>query len=248
VIILKSAAELDKMRQAGKITAMVLEKVAKEVKPGVRTRKLDAVAAEEVARLGGKSSFKGYRGYPACLCVSVNDEIVHGIPGDRVIREGDIVSLDFGAIYDGFQGDSAVTVAAGEVSAEARHLMTATREALEAGIHAARAGNRLGDISAAVQGAAESAGFNVVREYTGHGIGRAMHEDPMVPNFGQAGEGLKLEPGMTLALEPMVNTGTWRTRVLNNRWTVVTADGGLSAHYEHTIAVGNGEAEVLTRP
>jgi methionyl aminopeptidase len=248
VIILKSAAEIEKMRQAGKITAMVLEKVAKEVKPGIKTRQLDTVAAEEVSRLGAKPSFKGYRGYPACLCVSINDEIVHGIPGDRVIREGDIVSIDFGAIYDGFQGDSAVTVAAGSTSIEAHHLMDTTREALEAGISAARAGNRLGDISAAVQGAAESAGFNVVREYTGHGIGRDMHEDPLVPNFGLAGEGIKLEQGMTLALEPMVNTGTWRTRTLKNRWTVVTADGGLSAHYEHTIVIRDGEAEVLTRP
>ncbi len=248
MIILKSAAEIEKMRQAGKITAMVLEKVAKEVKPGIKTRQLDTVAAEEVSRLGAKPSFKGYRGYPACLCVSINDEIVHGIPGDRVIREGDIVSIDFGAIYDGFQGDSAVTVAAGSTSIEAHHLMDTTREALEAGISAARAGNRLGDISAAVQGAAESAGFNVVREYTGHGIGRDMHEDPLVPNFGLAGEGIKLEQGMTLALEPMVNTGTWRTRTLKNRWTVVTADGGLSAHYEHTIVIRDGEAEVLTRP
>lgn len=236
------------MRQAGKITAMVLEKVAKEVKPGVKTRHLDAIAAEEVTRLGGKPSFKGYRGYPACLCVSINDEIVHGIPGGRTVHEGDIVSIDFGAIYDGFQGDSAVTVAAGEVSPDARRLMTTTREALEAGISAARSGNRLGDISAAVQGVAEAAGFNVVREYTGHGIGRAMHEDPLVPNFGQSGEGIKLEPGMTLALEPMVNTGSWRTKLLKNHWTVVTADGGLSAHYEHTIAVRDGEAEVLTRP
>ena len=235
------------MRQAGKIVAEILKIVSEQVKPGMKTIELDNIAEKELKRLGATSSFKGYRGFPANLCVSVNDEIVHGIPGDRVLNEGDIVSLDFGAIYKGFQGDAALTVAVGEVKPEAAKLMEATRGSLEAGIVKARAGATLGDVSAAIQNYAESRGYSVVREYTGHGIGREMHEDPQIPNFGSPGTGPVLKKGMTLALEPMLCCGDWRTRVAEDRWTVLTSDGSLAAHFEHTIAVDDNEPEVLTR-
>lgn len=234
------------MRQAGKIVGTVLDILSRRVKPGMKTKELDAIAAEEVEKLGAKPSFKGYRGFPANLCVSVNDEVVHGIPGERVLREGDIVSLDFGAIYRGFQGDGAVTVGVGEIAPKARELMKTTESALMAGINAARAGARLGDVSAAIQGYAEGKGYSVVREYTGHGIGREMHEEPQIPNFGVAGTGLVLKKGMAIALEPMVNLGDWHTRLGADQWTVLTADGSLSAHFEHTIAIAGEEAEVLT--
>jgi methionyl aminopeptidase len=245
-IIIKSAEELAIMRQAGKIVGSVLEILSHQVKPGMTTMELDIIAAREVAKLGAKPSFKGYRGFPATLCVSVNDEIVHGIPGKRVLRDGDIVSLDFGAIFDGFQGDAAVTVGIGKMTPEAKRLMEATKGSLEAGIAAARPGATLGDISATIQDYAESRGYSVVREYTGHGIGREMHEDPQIPNFGLPGTGPVLKKGMTLALEPMVNTGDWRTRLGNDHWTVLTADGSLSAHFEHTIAITDNKPEVLT--
>jgi methionyl aminopeptidase len=234
------------MRQAGRIVAIVLEKLKEKIRPGMPTKELDIIAAREIERLGGKPSFKGYRGYPASLCVSVNDEIVHGIPGERVLAEGDIVSLDLGAIYMGFQGDAAITVPVGEVSPQAKELITATEGALNAGIRSARAEARLGDISAAIQRFAESGGFSVVREYTGHGIGRDMHEEPLIPNFGIPGTGPVLKKGMTLALEPMLNAGDWHTKVDSDEWTVRTADGSLSAHFEHTIAITSSEAEVLT--
>jgi methionyl aminopeptidase len=245
-IIIKSEREVALMRQAGRIVATVLDILSREVKPGMKTKELDAIAAGEVEKLGGKPSFKGYRGFPANLCVSVNDEVVHGIPGERILREGDIVSLDLGAIYQGFHGDGAVTVGVGEVDLKAKELMATTEGALMAGIAAARSGARLGDISAAIQGYAEGRGYSVVREYTGHGIGREMHEEPQIPNFGLAGTGPVLKKGMALALEPMLNTGDWRTRVGSDRWTVLTADGSLSAHFEHTIAIAGEEAEVLT--
>jgi methionyl aminopeptidase len=245
-IIIKSERELAIMRQAGRIVAEVLNTLIKQVKPGMKTKELDIIAGQEVARLGGKPSFKGYRGFPANLCVSVNDEIVHGIPGERSLREGDIVSLDMGATFNGFQGDAAVTVGVGKISPQARKLMATTEGVLKAGIAAARSGARLGDISATIQSYAESRGYSVVREYTGHGIGRELHEEPQIPNFGQAGTGPVLKKGMTLALEPMVNVGDWRTRVGDDRWTVFTADGSLSAHFEHTIAITDGEAEILT--
>jgi len=245
-IIIKSEREIALMRQAGRIVGAVLDILMKQVKPGMKTNELDAIAGREVKKLGGKPSFKGYRGFPANLCVSVNDEIVHGIPGERSLREGDIVSLDFGASFKGFQGDAAVTVGVGEVSPKARELVATTEEVLKAGIAAARSGARLGDISAAIQNYAESKGYSVVREYTGHGIGRELHEEPQIPNFGPAGTGPVLKKGMTLALEPMVNAGDWRTRVDNDQWTVLTADGSLSAHFEHTIAITDGEAEILT--
>jgi methionyl aminopeptidase len=234
------------MRQAGRIVAIVLEKLKEKIRPGMPTKELDIIAAREIERLGGKPSFKGYRGYPASLCVSVNDEIVHGIPGERVLAEGDIVSLDLGAIYMGFQGDAAITVPVGEVSPQAKELITATEGALNAGIRSARAEARLGDISAAIQRFAESGGFSVVREYTGHGIGRDMHEEPLILNFGIPGTGPVLKKGMTLALEPMLNAGDWHTKVDSDEWTVRTADGSLSAHFEHTIAITSSEAEVLT--
>jgi methionyl aminopeptidase len=245
-IIIKSEREIEIMRQAGRIVAAVLEELKSKVKPGMKTRELDAIAMKETGRLGAVPSFKGYRGYPASVCVSVNDEIVHGIPGDRVLLDGDVVSIDFGVIYKDFQGDAAITTGVGTVSPEAEKLMETTREALMAGIGVARAGGRLGDISSAVQTYAESRGYSVVREYTGHGIGRNMHEDPQIPNFGPAGQGPVLKKGMTLALEPMVNIGDWRTRVEDDNWTVRTSDGSLSAHFEHTIAITDGEAEVLT--
>jgi methionyl aminopeptidase len=245
-IIIKSEGEIATMRQAGRIVAMVLEILKGSLRPGMKTKELDTIAARELKKLGAEPSFKGYRGFPANLCVSVNDEIVHGIPGERIIKEGDIVSLDLGAIFNGFQGDAAITVAVGEISPQARRLMATTEGALRAGIALARDGKRLGDISAAIQNYAESRGYSVVREYTGHGIGRQMHEEPMIPNFGLPGTGPELKKGMTLALEPMVNAGDWRTRLGDDCWLVLTADGSLSAHFEHTIAIIDGEPEVLT--
>jgi len=245
-ITIKSEREIAIMRKAGKIVARVLAILAGEVRPGLKTKELDVIAEREIRRLGGIPSFKGYRGYPASLCVSVNDEIVHGIPGDRVLVEGDIISLDLGAIYEGYQGDSAITVGVGQISLQARALIEATKGALKAGIDQARNKNRLGDISAAVQQYAESRGFSVVREYTGHGIGRQMHEEPLIPNFGIPGTGPVLKKGMTLAIEPMLNVGDWRTRICDNKWTVCTLDGSLSAHFEHTVAITDGEPEILT--
>ncbi len=246
MIIIKSETEIAIMRQAGRIVATVLEMLKKEVRAGTKTKELDVIAVRELERLGAKPSFKGYRGFPANLCVSVNDEIVHGIPGERVLDEGDIVSLDLGAIYMGFQGDAALTLGVGKLSPQAKRLMRTTEDSLSAGIAAARPGMRLGDVSVAIQNYAESRGYSVVREYTGHGIGRDMHEEPQIPNFGIAGTGPQLQKGMTLALEPMVCVGDWRTRVGDDRWTVVTADGSLSAHFEHTIAITDAEPEVLT--
>jgi len=234
------------MRQAGRIVATVLEVLKLQVRPGMKTEELDVIVARELESLGARPSFKGYRGFPANLCVSVNNEIVHGIPGKRVLHEGDIVSLDFGAIFMGFHSDAAVTAGVGNISPEAEQLMQTTEGALKAGIAAAYPGARLGDISAAIQHYAESRGYSVVREYTGHGIGREMHEEPQIPNFGPPGQGPVLKKGMTLALEPMVNIGDWRTRLGDNHWTVFTSDGSLSAHFEHTIVVTDAEPEVLT--
>jgi len=245
-IIIKSDRELEIMRHAGKATASVLKVLASSVQPGIKTSELDEIASAESLKWGGKPSFKGYQGFPANVCVSINNEIVHGIPGPAVINEGDIVSLDFGLEIEGFQGDTAVTVAAGNVKKTALDLIETTRGALESGIKAARNGKRVGDISSAIQKYVESRGYAVVREYTGHGIGRSMHEDPQVPNFGTTGTGPLLKKGMTMALEPMVTTGDWRTRLGNDRWVVYTADGSLAAHFEHTIAITEGEAEVLT--
>jgi len=245
-IVIKSSREIAIMRRAGKIAAEVLEILVAGLKPGMKTKELDDIAEKELAKRGAKPSFKGYNGFPASICVSINDEIVHGIPGNRVIREGDIVSIDLGTIYGGFQGDCAVTVGAGQISPLAARLIESAQGALEAGIKAARPGGRLGDISASIEGYARKAGYEVVREYTGHGIGREMHESPQVPNYGKAGSGAPLKAGMTLALEPMLNSGTWRTKVDEDMWTVRTADGGFSAHFEHTIAITEDGPEVLT--
>lgn len=245
-IIIKSDREIEIMRQAGKIVAAVLEELKSKVKPGMKTRELDIIAVKETEKLGAVPSFKGYRGYPASICVSVNDEIVHGIPGDRILLDGDIVSIDFGVIYKDFQGDAAITTGIGKISPAAEKLMAATKGALMAGIDVARPGGRLGDISAAVQDYAESRGYSVVREYTGHGIGRNMHEDPQIPNYGLPGQGPVLKKGMTFALEPMINIGDWRTRLEDDNWTVKTSDGSLSAHFEHTIAITDKGPEILT--
>ena len=245
-IIIKSLDEIAAMRRAGSVVASILKTLSKEIKAGVTARHLDDIAGSELTRYGATSSFKGYRGFPATLCVSINEEIVHGIPGERVIQEGDIVSLDFGAIVDGFHGDAALTIGVGSVSPQAKQLLQITGSCLEAGISVARAGAYLGDISAAIQHYVESRGFSVVREYTGHGIGREMHEEPQIPNFGPSGLGPVLQKGMTLAIEPMVNLGGWQTKVKNDGWTVVTADSSLSAHFEKTIVITDEEAEVLT--
>jgi len=245
-IIIKTEQEIAAMRQAGRIVGEVLKILTKQVRAGMKTEELDTITARELERLGARPSFKGYRGFPANLCVSVNDEIVHGIPGKRVLSEGDIVSLDLGAIFMGFQGDAAVTVGVGEISPQARELIETTKGALEAGIAVAYAGARLGDISAAMQEYTEQRGYSVVREYTGHGIGREMHEEPQIPNFGLRGTGPVLERGMTLALEPMLTISDWHTRLGADRWTVYTANGRLAAHFEHTIAITNGKPEILT--
>jgi len=245
-IIIKSRSEIATMRRAGSVVASILKTLSKEIRPGMTTGQLDDIAVRELTRYGAAPSFKGYRGFPATLCVSINEEIVHGIPGERVIQEGDIVSLDFGAIVDGFHGDAALTVGVGNISPQTKQLLETTRGSLEAGIDVARDGAHLSDVSAAIQYYVESRGFSVVREYTGHGIGRELHEDPQIPNFGPPGYGPVLRKGMTVAIEPMVNIGGWQTKVKNNHWTVVTADGNHSAHFEKTIAITDGEAEVLT--
>jgi methionyl aminopeptidase len=250
MIILKSPDEVAKMRVAGGIVAATIDTVLGAVRPGVSTADLDVVAEGFIRERKAKPSFKGYRGFPASICASLNDEVVHGIPSPkRILKEGDVLSLDFGAIWDGYHADSAVTVFVGEPpSAEAEKLVRVTEEALEAGISQIRPGGRLSDISHAVQQVVEGAGFSVVREYVGHGIGRSLHEDPQIPNYGLPGRGPELRPGLVVAVEPMVTMGDWRTRVLADDWTVVTADGSLAAHFEHTIAVTEGGHEVLTAP
>ena len=247
MIILKSPEEIGKMRRAGRIVASTRERVLAAVRPGVTTGQLDAIADEHLSAEGATASFKGYRGFPASICTSVNEQIVHGIPGDRALRDGDLLSLDVGAIWDGYHGDSAASVFVGEApSAEAEKLVLVTEESLESGISQIRAGGRLSDIGSAVEQVVEGAGFSVVREYVGHGIGQSLHEDPQIPNYGPPGRGPELRPGMVLAVEPMVNLGGWETRVLDDDWTVVTADGSLSAHFEHTIALTEVGPEILT--
>jgi methionyl aminopeptidase len=246
MIIVKNRAEIATMRRAGEVVAAAIAATRDAVRPGATTADLDAVAAKVIEGRGAKPSFLGYRGFPKTICTSVNDEIVHGIPGGRVLNEGDLVKLDVGAVVDGFHADSAVTIAVGEPSPEATKLIEATERALWAGLAEARAGRRLGDVGAAVQTVAEGAGFSVVREYVGHGIGRAMHEEPQVPNYGDPGHGIKLKVGHVLAVEPMVNLGGAETQLNEDGWTVVTADGRLSAHFEHSIAVTEDGPEVLT--
>jgi methionyl aminopeptidase len=244
MVIIKSDEEIAIMRKCGKILAAILDKLRAEVRPGIKTGQLDIIVAEESKRRGVIPSFKNYRGFPANLCVSVNDEIVHGIPGERILQEGDIVSLDVGAKLNGFHTDAAITVGVGRVGKEAEELIAVTEGSLKSAIAQAISGAWLVDISSAIQHYVESKGFSVVREYTGHGIGRDLHEEPPIPNF-VVEKGLLLRKGMTLAIEPMVNAGDWRTKLAANQWTVLTADGSLSAHFEHTIAITGNEAEIL---
>lgn len=250
-IVIKSPAEIALMREAGRVNALALDAVRKAIAPGVTTAELDAIAEELIRSYGGEPIFKGYPGpypYPATINASVNEELVHGIPGNRELKEGDIISIDCGTLLNGFVGDSAFTVGVGKISAEAQRLIEVTEQALYEGIRYMRAGNRTGDVSAAIQRYVESRGFHLTREYTGHGVGRDMHEGPQVPNYGTPGRGILLRPGMTIAIEPMVLVGTARTRVRPDQWTVVSADGSLTAHFEHTVAVTKGDPMILTLP
>lgn len=247
-IIIKSREEREKMREAGHIVAEVLAALRSAVRPGITTADLDAIAVRELKQRGAKASFLGYHGYPASVCTSVNDEIVHGIPSKRVLNDGDIISIDFGAIYHGWHGDSAITVPVGEVTSEVKRLLKVTEDSLYRGIAAARAGNRVSDIGRAVQSFVEAAGFSVVRQYGGHGVGRSMHEDPQVLNYIEKGQpNPVLRPGMVIAIEPMVTMGQEETQVLLDKWTVVTADKSYAAHFEHTVAITQGDADILTR-
>lgn len=248
MIIIKTPDELAAMRISGRKTATILHKVASKVAPGVTTKELDDYAAELARKEEGRCAFFGYHGFSGHICSSVNEEVVHGVPGRRVIRDGDVVSIDFGLVYGGFVGDTAVTVAAGEIDPEWQRLLDVTKQSLDAAISKAVEGNRLSDISNAVQGVAEGEGFSVVRDFVGHGIGREMHEDPQIPNYGPAGRGPVLKAGMTFAIEPMINLGVHKTETLKDGWTVVTRDRLPSAHFEHTIAVGKETAEILTIP
>ncbi len=246
MIHLRSPEEIDIMRTCGRLAAETLELIGEAVVPGRTTGELEAIAERNLRKRGAKAAFRGYRGYPSSICASVNDEVVHGIPGDRRIEEGDLVSIDIGVLWKGYYADTAATFAAGDVSPEARRLMRVTKDALSAGISAAVPSHRVSDISYAVQTHVESAGFSVVRALVGHGVGKSMHEDPQVPNFGPPGVGPRLRPGMVLAIEPMVNAGGSAVTVDDDGWTVRTKDGSLSAHFEHSVAVMDGEPEVLT--
>lgn len=246
MVKLKTPAEIDKMREANRMVAKVLESIAGEVAPGVTTAALDKMAEDMCQEFGVKPAFKGYGGFPFAICASVNDEVVHGFPNGTPLKEGDILSVDFGVIYHGFFGDAAVTLPVGKVSEEATQLMDATKASLEAGIQMMRPGNRLGDVSHAVQKVAEAAGFSVVRQFVGHGIGRALHEEPQLPNYGSAGRGLQLKAGMVIAIEPMINAGGFEVRVLEDGWTAVTVDGKLSAHFEHSVAITKNGPRVLS--
>ena len=246
MIAIKSAAELVKMKEAGRITGEILQRLGEELQPGIRTKYLEDIASQLIKENKVRSAFKGYMGYPGIICVSVNDEVVHGIPGSRVLVDGDVVSIDVGIEKDGYYGDSAATFAVGNVDSEKQRLINVARDALWQGIKQARAGNRLGDISAAIQQHVEAQEFSVVRDYVGHGIGAQMHEDPAVPNFGEPGVGPLLKKGMTLAIEPMVNAGSYNVNVKPDKWTVITDDGLVSAHFEHTIEITEAEPEVFT--
>ncbi|MEW6771563.1 MAG: type I methionyl aminopeptidase [Bacillota bacterium] len=243
----KSERELRYMRKAGRIVALTLKELGKAIKPGVTTGELSTLAEDLIRRQKARPAFKGLYGFPASICTSVNEQVVHGIPGPRRLKAGDIISIDVGAEVHGYYGDAAATFPVGEIDGEAARLLRVTEEALYEGIKKAVAGNRLTDISHAIQVYVEKHGFSVVRDFVGHGIGSRMHEDPQVPNFGPPGRGPRLEEGMTLAIEPMVNAGTYEVAVLEDNWTVVTKDGKLSAHFEHTVVVRNGAAEILTR-
>lgn len=246
MIILKSAKELERMRQAGKIVYLTHQELKKVIYPGITTKELDRVAESVIKKYGATPSFKGYNGFSGSICTSVNEELVHGIPGKRKLAEGDIISIDIGACYEGYHGDSAWTYPVGKVSPEAERLLEVTEASLYRGLEQAKPGARIGDIAHAVQTVAEEAGFSIVREYVGHGVGQSLHEPPSVPNYGTAGKGLRLKQGMTLAIEPMVNAGKRFVRTLDDGWTVVTTDGSLCAHFEHTVAITDEGHEILT--
>ncbi|HOV42473.1 MAG TPA: type I methionyl aminopeptidase [Syntrophothermus lipocalidus] len=246
MILLKTERELALMRRAGRAVAITLEEIRMSVKPGITTGYLDGLAEKTLRKLGATPAFKGYQGFPAVICASINEEVVHGIPGPRKLKNGDIIKIDMGAVVEGYFGDAAITVPVGEASPEAAELIRVTEECLYKGIEQARVGKRLGDISHAVQRTAESHGYSVVRDYVGHGIGSRMHEDPHVPNYGRPSRGPLLRAGMTLAIEPMVNLGTYEVYVKEDQWTVVTRDGKLSAHFEHTVAITPEGPLILT--
>jgi len=247
LIIFKSPEEIERMRRAGRAVAATIDRLLEAVRPGMTTADLDRLAERSIRDQGCVPSFKGYKGFPASICTSVNEEVVHGIPGERVIGDGDLLSLDVGAVWEGYHGDAAVSIFVGAApDGRAADLVRVTEASLAAGIEHLRAGARISDVGHAVQQVVEAAGFSVVREYVGHGVGRALHEDPQIPNHGQPGRGPLIRPGLVVAVEPMVNMGDWRTEVLEDDWTVVTADGSLSAHFEHTIAVTEHGPEVLT--
>ena len=249
MIVLKTSRELAIMREAGRISAMALKVAGEAVEPGVSTWEIDRVARKYIESQGAVPSFLGYGGFPASACISVNNVVIHGIPSKRqIIKAGDIVSIDIGAMFEGFNGDNAYTFACGEISAEAQRLLDATRESLYEGIKQATAGNRLGDIGSAVQRYVEARGYSVVRDFVGHGVGAKLHEDPSVPNFGTPGRGVRLLPGMTIAIEPMVNQGRHEVQVQKDGWTTVTRDGKLSAHFEHTVAITPDGPVILTKP
>lgn len=247
MVVLKHADEIEKARASNRIVAEVLSVLREKVKPGLTTRELDKIAESITEKRGAKPAFKGYRGYPFSLCTSVNDEVVHGMPSNRVLIEGDIIGLDFGVYYQGLYGDSAVTIPVGKVDDQAARLMQVTEQSLYMAINQACTGNRLGDISAAVQETAESSGYSVVRDFVGHGIGKSLHEDPQIPNFGKKGRGIELKRGMILAIEPMINAGNYKVKILPDGWTVVTADGSLSAHFEHSVAITDSGPEILSK-
>ncbi|MEO6836110.1 MAG: type I methionyl aminopeptidase [Candidatus Tumulicola sp.] len=246
MVALKSAREIEVMRRSGKITSKVLTDLLKAVRPGMTTGDLDAMAEKGIRDLGGVPTFKGYHGFAGSICASINDEVVHGIPGSRMLREGDLLSIDIGTTLDGYVSDSAATVAVGSISTAAQRLLDVTQECLMLGIAQMQRGNHVGDIGAAVQDHAENSGFGVVRELVGHGVGREMHEEPQVPNYGRAGTGMELRPGLVLAIEPMITQASHKVNVLKDGWTVVTADGKLAAHFEHTIAVTDEGPKILT--
>jgi methionyl aminopeptidase len=247
MIQLKSSQEIARMEVANRIVAEILEEVKSQVRPGVETRELDELAEALCRKHQVKPAFKGYRGYNHSLCIAVNEEVVHGIPGPRQLKLGDLVSLDFGVVYEGFYGDAAITVAVGTVSPQAQQLMKATEESLYAGIGELKVGGRLSDVSHAVQATVEGYGFAVIRQFVGHGIGRALHEDPQIPNFGPQGRGPVLKAGMTLAIEPMTSAGSWQVKILEDGWTAVTEDGSLAAHFEHTVALTENGVLILSR-
>ncbi|MZP30275.1 type I methionyl aminopeptidase [Heliobacterium undosum] len=247
MIVLKAARELDYMRDAGRIVAETLREMEKAVEPGVTTADLDRKAEDYIRAKGAKPAFKGYQGFPATICASINEQVVHGIPGLRHLQTGDIISIDVGASVNDYHGDAAITLPVGEIDEELQRLLDVTRRSLEIGIEQAKVGNRLFDISHAIQNYVEGNGFSVVRQFVGHGIGKKMHEEPQVPNFGPAGRGPRLQAGMTLAIEPMVNAGTWEVETKEDQWTVVTKDRKPSAHFEHTIALTDDGPEILTR-